>query len=154
MDNRPPPQLKGVTEDEKMSKIELSDTVMEIIVKMSDGNPGAVNAIMDVMTHSDRIDPQAIERGLGSILFLDTLEIYGTDIYILWSDKCNKNTRKFIMLLRSVQLGYFAHDRIKAMASDQMRQVDLTAEEWDEIDCKVCLQLNDFEKRTSAEETS
>ena len=32
-----------------MSRIELSDTMQTAIITMSDGNPGAINAMMDVL---------------------------------------------------------------------------------------------------------
>jgi len=54
------------------------------------------------------IDPDNIMGGLGYLLDLDTLGIYGTDIYVLWSDICGKNVAKMVTVLRGYQLGYIS----------------------------------------------
>ena len=84
--------------------------------------------------------------GFGCVLSLDTLEIYGTDIYVLFSDKCDRDVRKMVMLLRANQLGYITSAKIQEMAADQGRQVNLTDEEFAELDAKVCEQLPAFQK--------
>ena len=119
---------------------------MDTIVKMSEGNPGALSALMELSTASPKIDPQSAFGGLGPVFFFDTHGIYGSDIYIIWSDKCGRDARKTLMLLRAVQLGFLPESKLKEMASDQMRRVDLTDEEWKELDFQVCEQLEDFQK--------
>lgn len=127
-----------------MTRIELHDTTQDIIFKMSDGNPGAMTAMMSLLKESKEIDPQSAMAGLGPLLSLDTLGIYGTDIYILWNDKCKNDTRRFCMLLRAHQLGMVQARDIQEMAADQMQQVNLTAEKWDKIEADVCEQLGEF----------
>ena len=129
-----------------MSRIELSDTMQDSIVKMADGNPGAVITMLEIIKNHDAIDPQAMMGGLGAIMILDTWEIYGTDIYILFNDKCGRDVRKMLMLMRATQLGFFSHTKLSAMAADQMREVDLTDDEWADLDKKVCDQLEQFQK--------
>lgn len=129
-----------------MSKIELTDTTMDVLIKMSEGNPGALSALMDMLDAGAKIDPQGALGGLGSIMLLDTWEIYGSDIYILWSDKCQKDCRKMLMIMRACQMGNFSHVKLKEMAADQSRQIDLTDEEWQEQDDWVCNRLTDFQK--------
>lgn len=131
-----------------MSKIELTDTNMDVIVKMSEGNPGAITALMDVLHNSAEIDPQGAMGGIGAILLLDTWEIYGSDIYVLWSDKCQRDCRKMLMIMRACQMGNFSQDKLKEMAADQSRQIDLTDAEWQEQDDWVCEQLTDFQKES------
>lgn len=129
-----------------MSRIILSDSVAIAVGKMSDGNPGAVSAMMDILEKHDAIDPDAAFGGLGAILALDTNEIYGSDIYILYSDKCGRDVRKMLMIMRATQLGFFSHEKLKEMAHDQMRSVNLTDEEWTELDKQVCERLENFAK--------
>lgn len=90
-----------------MSKISFGDSFMDIIMKMSEGNPGAVTAIMDMIENGEKIDPQGAMGGLGSVLLLDTFGIYGTDIYVLWSDICGQELNKTLGVIRACQLGFF-----------------------------------------------
>lgn len=89
---------------------------------MSEGNPGAVQALVTLLQGS----PTAI----ATLLFLDTLEIYGSSIYILWNDQCGRDTDKFIKLLTATQMGTFDVDRLKRLASCQMRSELITEEEF------------------------
>lgn len=136
-----------------MVRIGLNDTTMDIVVKMSDGNPGAMDVIMRILSQDNKIDPQNALGGLGTILQLDTHGIYGTDIYILYNDKCNRNMRLFLMLLRSVQLGFFPESRLKEMASDQMRKINISQDELDDLDSKVCERLDQFQRKEVINET-
>jgi hypothetical protein len=129
-----------------MSRIELNDTSVGAVMKMAEGNPGAMSAMMEILKEHDAIDPQAFMGGIGAIMMLDTWEIYGSEIYILWSDKCERDVRKMLMIMRSCQMGNFSHNKLKEMAADEMRQVNLTAEEWQEHDDFVCGRLDQFMK--------
>ena len=129
-----------------MSRLELTDNAMSSMVKMAEGNPGAAMAITEIMANAEKIDPQAFAGGIGVLLSLDGYGIYGTDIYVLYSDKCDRNVRRMLMLLRATQLGLFSHLKLKEMAADQMRQVNLTEDEFVELDQKVCEQLTEFER--------
>jgi hypothetical protein len=127
------------------TRIQLEDSIQNIIIKMSDGNPGAINTLFEVIKHEEIIDPQSAFAGVGSIL-LDSFGIYGSSIYILYNDKCKRDIRRFIMLLRAVQLGFIRVDRLKELAEDQTRQINLSDEEWRDIGMKVCEALEDFAK--------
>jgi hypothetical protein len=147
------PVLAGSTpaghprKESEMARIKLNDTSMDALVKMAEGNPGAVVAMTEIMKKHNEIDPQAAMGGLGAILLLDTWEIYGTDIYILYNNKCNRDIRKMLMLMRAVQLGYFPETRLKEMAHDQMMRINLTDEEWKALNEKVCNRLSEFAKK-------
>ncbi|MFZ2432508.1 MAG: hypothetical protein WAW57_15320 [Lutibacter sp.] len=90
-----------------MSKINLSDSTMDIVLKMSEGNPGAMNAIMQMLdSKSNEIDPDAFMGGVLKVLALDTLGIYGSDIYVLHNDICDRDMIKMFAVLRAHQLGF------------------------------------------------
>lgn len=128
-----------------MTRIELSDTGQAIIVKMADGNPGAMTAMVVLLSKDcEPIDPDSAMGLLGPFLELDMLGIYGTEIYILWNDKCKRDLRRFVLLLRASQLGLLPNQKVREMAADQMRQVNLSADEWDELDAAVCDRLAGF----------
>ena len=37
------------------NRVKLTDTIMDVFVKMSDGNPGCLNALMEIMKNTDII---------------------------------------------------------------------------------------------------
>jgi len=127
-----------------MSKLRLEDSAMEIVSKMSDGNPGAMQALCDTIAQGTDIDPQGFPGGLGAIMGLDSAGIYGTSVYILWADQCNRNTRDFVMLMRANQLGFLSTKTLQRVAADQMRSemIDLDA-----LDAQVCESLPEFQRR-------
>ena len=136
-----------------MSRIELDDTFMDALVKMSDGNPGALVAMISLMEKTKEIDPQSVLGSMAPIMSFDTHEIYGSSIYIIFNDKCGGDVRKTLLLLRAVQLGKFSAIRLKALAADQSRSVNITDDEWEYIDKTVCETLEEFERPVVANET-
>lgn len=129
------------------TRLALTDTPQDIVMKMCDGNPGALGAMMDVIRNGDVIDPQDCMGGLGPVLHLDGMGIYGTDIYILYNDQCNQDVRKFIMLLRACQLGFISKEKIKEIAGDQCRQYLLTDDEMCKLDELVVERLDEFQRK-------
>jgi hypothetical protein len=90
-----------------MSRINLTDNTVDVITKMAEGNPGALTAMMNLIKETPKIDPDNIMGSIGTLLMLDTWGIYGTDIYVLWSDICGRDTAKTISVIRACQLGIF-----------------------------------------------
>ncbi len=137
-----------------MTRIGLNDSMQDVIVKMSDGNPGGLAAIMNLIKDGEAIDPQGAMGGLGNVLLLDTLGIYGTEIYVLHNDQCNRDTRELCMLLRAYQLGYISGERLQKIAGSQMRDTLLSKEEMDDLDAKVTKRLPDFQPRKEVVEVT
>ena len=75
---------------------------------------------------------------------LGTWGIYGSDIYVLCKDKCGGDLRRLLMLMRATQLGLFSHVKLRQMTRNQ--SINLTEEEFLDLDHKVCDQLGDFAK--------
>lgn len=88
-----------------MSKIQLSDTTSSMVAKISEGNPGAINVLLQMLKGGDTIDPQAAMGGVGAILNLDAAGIYGSSIWMLYKDVCNQSLVKMLAVLRAWQLG-------------------------------------------------
>lgn len=114
-------------------RIKLEDTTQDIIVKMSDGNPGAINAMVKLLTLPSTIDPKCAWGPIGPFISLDTNGIYGADIYILYNTHCNQNAHKLAVLLRASQLGIFPSSKLKKLAGDQCMNEEITQEEWGSI---------------------
>jgi len=88
----------------KTTRLELTDTAKDIVVKMSEGNPGAIQCIMIML-----MEPIGLIR---FILPLDTLGIYGSKIYMLWNDSCNRDIAKVNKVLEAWRTGKLSKERI------------------------------------------
>ncbi len=148
---RTDPMASGCGIPGRHEKLGLNDTPMSAMIKMADGNPGAVGALGDIMLKAPMIDPDSAFGNLGPLLSLDTYGIYGTEIYILWSDQCNRDTRELLMLLRACQLGIVSEAKLKAVAEDQTRQIKFTQEEMDDFNSQVMEKLDNFMPRAVQE---
>ena len=126
-------------------RIKLTDSTMEVVMKMSEGNPGAMNVIMQLLMEPNTIDPDNVLGGLGVILTLDSIGIYGTDIYVLHSDLCGRSLPKMLAVLRATQLGLFSRDILK----DACHRQDYSGRKLvpvDELYLKVKEELPNFDK--------
>lgn len=128
-----------------MSKIQLTDSFFDVVAKMSEGNPGAMNVIMELYEKGEQIDPQGMMGGMGIVLLLDTFKIYGTDIYVLWSDICERQLNKTIAMVRAAQLGLFD----PAILADACHRQDYSGKALvpvEELYGKVREQLTEFDR--------
>jgi len=87
-----------------MTRIETSDTFESMFYKMSEGNPGALNVLMELWKESPKIDPDGIPS-LGPVLLLDSLGVYGCRVWMLYKDVCKCDLPRTLALLRAWQLG-------------------------------------------------
>ena len=78
---------------------------MDIMIKMSEGNPGAVTVLMELYKETPETDPMSALGGLGPIMWLDTFGIYGSRIWMLYKDVCGQDVEKTNWMIRAVQLG-------------------------------------------------
>ncbi len=89
-------------------KISLQDDLRTIMVKLARGNPGALEALCSfyqIITNTFK-DHQG-EALFQIFMFLDTYHIYGTDIYVFWSDICEKDAFKMIVVVEACKVGLF-----------------------------------------------
>lgn len=133
-----------------MSRIKLTDTTTNVLINMSEGNPGALTAMMELIKDEGKTDPDSAFGGFGAILSLDSFGIYGTDIYVLWSDICGRDIVKMQAVLRACQLGLFPTSTLTDACSRQ----DYSGRDMipvDELYEKVKAELPNFD---SAERTT
>ena len=102
-----------------MERLDLKDSAMEMVGKLSNGNPGAATALFEMLTLGAKVDPDSFAAGFTGLLNLDSFGIYGTDIYVLYSDICERNVTKTLAVLRAVQLGLFDREILKNACSRQ-----------------------------------
>lgn len=122
-----------------MSRITLQDSVNDMLCKMAEGNPGALTAMINLIEAKEGIDPQSALGPFGPIINLDSWEIYGSSIYVIWADACTRNAHKMIVLLRATQLGIMPVDTLKAISYGAKPGINFK-----EISDKVCAQLAEF----------
>ena len=91
------------------SRIKLKDNTMDVVVKMSEGNPGAMTCLCEMISKKDWT---AGTPGLLVILSLDTLGLYGSKIYMLWNDCCSRDLDKLDLVLLNWQRGNLSREAI------------------------------------------
>lgn len=131
-------------------RIALTDSTIQVVTKMSDGNPGAAITLMQMLKTGSTIDPDGFAGGLGFILLLDTYGIYGSDIYVLNNDICDSNMNKTCAVLRACQLGLFSSSTLKDACSRQDRSGKKMIPV-DELYAKVKEQLPNFDAQPKEE---
>lgn len=73
-----------------MSRIQLTDSMIDILHKMCEGNPGGLTVMLKLYEQNPRIDPKDAFGGLGPLFHLDTLGIYGSAIWVLYKIAANR----------------------------------------------------------------
>lgn len=91
-------------------RIELTDTPLDSIIKMSEGNPGAMNFMMMAISE----DPMNVIK---LILPLDTLELYGPKAYMLWNDCCDRDLSRVHKVLDAWREGRISKEEIQTNLS-------------------------------------
>lgn len=76
----------------------------EVVMTMSEGNPGALNVIISMLN-----DP----RTCMDILLCDSLGIRGSRLYMLHNDCCGRNNDKFIRTLKMLSCGVYSQEQIQ-----------------------------------------
>ena len=118
------------------TRVGLEDTVMDMLIKMSGGNPGALTVLARIMRESESIDPDNCLGGLGTVLSLDTHQIYDDKIWIFYKDVCGQDLVVLHGLLRAVQLGFMPEPELKAAIRNE--RIDF------EVEQKYMAQVREF----------
>lgn len=86
------PYFSGLEDDIMRERIELRDTVTDIIHKMSEGNPGALTVIMKMLEKGP--------EGVFELLSLDDMNIRGTQIWVGFKDYCKCDLDNFVKSIK------------------------------------------------------
>ena len=87
-----------------MGKIDIFGSGADAIYVMSEGNPGAIVVLLDMLK-----DPE----GPKDMLMLDEKDIRGAHIYMLNNDCCKRDPIKFKRTLEMIRTGLFTDEQIK-----------------------------------------
>ena len=86
-------------------KLTANMSTMDMVMTMCEGNPGALNVLMQMMN-----DP----RSFMDILLCDSLDIRGSKLYMLHNDCCGGNNDKFNRTLMMLRCGIFSEEQIQS----------------------------------------
>ncbi|MDD3906426.1 MAG: hypothetical protein PHS46_07910 [Candidatus Omnitrophica bacterium] len=123
-----------------------SDSIRDMIVKLSEGNPGGLTVCMTAFSNGHAIDPMGALGGLAPLLALDTLGIYGSRIWMLYKDVCGERLPYFLAMLRGWQLGVLEKEKLLFAIDNYGKGVAV-----DEIAAKVCDRIPEFNLNWKAE---
>ena len=87
------------------TRITADMSVKDVLITMSEGNPGALTCMFQMLES----DPMACL----DILLFDTMGIYGSKIYMVWNDCCNRDMRKFKETIQAFREGKFTEEEIQ-----------------------------------------
>ena len=79
--------------------LELSDTPMDIILKMSERNPGGLNVVMSILD----LPPEDVDHFMGPmglLLDLDDMNIRGSQIWLAYKDHCKEDLPTLVKAIR------------------------------------------------------
>lgn len=88
-----------------MERINAGMSMMEVVMVMGEGNPGAMSVIMGMI---------ATPKGSLDLFLLDSLDIRGSHLYMLNNDCCGRNTERFDRTLMMLRCGVFTKEEIHA----------------------------------------
>ena len=91
---------------------DLNCSLMDIVIKLVGGNPGATVVCCEIISKAEQIDPDSSLGPLGALLSFDSYHIYDERIWMLFKDVCGENVVKVIALLRAVQLGLLSESTL------------------------------------------
>ena len=96
------------------------------------GNFGARDVINKIITEKFEQAPKwlAMTQASTFIDILYHLPVRGTEIYVLYNDKCDRDLEKFLLLLSVTRWGYFDRSRLKDLAADQMNEIKIPNQLW------------------------
>lgn len=97
-------------------RIDLFQAPIQSLVAMAEGNPGAMTVIGKMLKCD--IDPSHIMGPMAGIMMLDNLDIYGSDIWLLYKEACKENVERMVGLLRCCQMGIVPCMDIVGMIED------------------------------------
>jgi len=83
--------------------------VPEMIMKVSEGNPGAMSCLISLINKN--------VKNIEALKMFDDMGIYGSKIYMIWNDSCARDLEKFEKTLEMFKSGKFTVEEIQERLS-------------------------------------
>lgn len=93
-------------------KIEITDSVSDIVAKLSEGSSEAAEILNMVVEQSPNIDPSAVYREYTPLINCDAIRLYGKHIVGLFN-AVDRRVDYFLAVLRASQLKILSKTKIK-----------------------------------------
>lgn len=74
--------------------ISLTDSPRDMMIKMSEGNPGAITALCELVKNDE-----SGMNGMMLMLHLDDMNIRGSQVWIGYKDHCKRDVKAFIQCI-------------------------------------------------------
>lgn len=84
-----------------MSRIKATDNIGDVVWKMCEGNPGAMNVALAM-----------IQEDFHLLLMCDTIGLYGSKLYMFSNDCCGDDMQKVKNVIRAWQRGEISSEEI------------------------------------------
>jgi len=107
------------------NRLKLTDSTLGAVAKVAEANPGAITVACEVLCRAEAIDPDDAFGGMGVILTLDGLGIYGPRIWMFYKDVCKQNLVSMLGILRAHQLGYLSEESLNQAIDNYGDGVDV-----------------------------
>ena len=124
------------------SRIEESSNILDALVAIAGGNPGAVTAIGNMIAINDKVDIASSFGIWGPVIMLDSFEIYESRVWLLFNDVAGRNPTKALTLLRATQMGIVEIEQLNGWIDGSFK---LTDEEFDTILAKLRVELPEWD---------
>lgn len=98
-------------------------TITDMIVNLSEGNPGAATVLARVFAEAEEHAPFA-EMPLIIIFALDGQNIRGSNIWILFKDVCHESMENFYLLFQSLGASQTEIETVKEWIEKSKSDVD------------------------------
>lgn len=105
-------------------RIKLEMSSQDIFKVMSEGNPGALKVLLEIVVEGDSIDKD-IPFPLMIVLTLDSMGIYGSDIWMLYKDVAHENLSWMLAIIRAGQTGLVKREVIKHAMANRGEGLDI-----------------------------
>lgn len=139
------PYLRDYKKKQNSAGLDMMDDVYATIYKLSEGNPGAIRVITEMMKTTAEIDPYTLSPL--NLLSFDSYGILGSKIWMLYKDVCKEKIVCVHGVMRSLQLGLESSKNIYHAIENRGKGLDAES-----VLEKVKKRLPNFAKKVPVEE--
>lgn len=107
-----PPWMRYKEEPTPQQLCTLTDRPHDIVRKLAMDNPGAMRACTELLAFAKQIDTSNPIAEITYLLFLDSLHIYGSELYSIYGDICRGNITAMVAVLWLIQRGHLSKSQL------------------------------------------